>query len=787
MAAPITSEHTDTVISPREVRESLRRNIIAGSLGMIWMAAAYGMPLPMLMDSIGASGLMIGLLTTVRGLAMVAQVPGALLAQRCTSRRDFWRPLSLMHRSVWFLPAILPLLFPDRPAFLPVLMLGVVAVSDLLAHLGAPAWHSWMADLIPSKTCGRFWSTRHSYLTASNLLGMFAMGWALDAFPGANGNGASNFGFFVVFAAATLFGLADILLHARVREPEHIRSNGFSWDLLFAPFQKPGFRQLTTAMGAWSFVVGMVGAFSMVYLKREWNVSYMDLAVVSIAAALGAVISGFALGHLIDRLGARPLLVFFMVAATLAGVAWFFVGPGTIHVAVLDRDVSLVVVVIGVASFFAGAFHSGVLLCQLRMTAALSVSEGRTLAMGMHWSVVGLLGAAGPALGGFLMDILPGRLPNWVMPMGGDFSWFQVLMAVQILLSFVVVVPLALRIQSQAGDAALGTVARILVLNPLQAVRNIYNMNMIAAPGSIQSRTEVVKSLGKSKSLLAVQDLVEQLEDPSHEVREEAIRALGYIGGPDAEEALLARLHDPMQDLRPLMARALGEMRDPRAFEIMRHELRSKDADMVVESARALGRLGNIEAASALLDLMFSSVDSRIIGAAAAALGELKHFPAAGPIFEQITVAENPVLKRKLCIAAGELFGEPEGFYRIVLGEARQPGSEMDRLLAQIRRTVRRLLGGKSGENEVVDMLERISETYEAGDPQKASKAVERFFSALWEAMESRNLGTGKMHLAGRFIRALANRESRLPQDSHEVLLGVYLLLQTIPVHPLLK
>jgi len=59
----------------------MRLGIFAGCLGMLWMSLSVGLPLTMFMEALGASGVLIGLIATVRLTSMAAQIPGAMLAE----------------------------------------------------------------------------------------------------------------------------------------------------------------------------------------------------------------------------------------------------------------------------------------------------------------------------------------------------------------------------------------------------------------------------------------------------------------------------------------------------------------------------------------------------------------------------------------------------------------------------------------------------------------------------------------------------------------------------------
>ena len=92
-------------ISQRDLFVAMGVNTLAASFGMVWLAMTYTMPLVMFMQAIGASGLMIGLVTTVRSIAISAQIPAALASENLHARKPFWGRFALIHRLLWFVIA----------------------------------------------------------------------------------------------------------------------------------------------------------------------------------------------------------------------------------------------------------------------------------------------------------------------------------------------------------------------------------------------------------------------------------------------------------------------------------------------------------------------------------------------------------------------------------------------------------------------------------------------------------------------------------------------------------
>jgi MFS family permease len=700
-------------LSEREVRSSLRTNIVAGSLGMWWAAATFGMPLPMLMESLGATGVLIGLVTTVRQITMLAQIPGAVYCERLAERKRFWAITAILHRAVWFLPALLPWMFPAMDPRLPVLIVFTVALSDLLANAGTASWFSWMAELVPERTAGKFWGTRQSVLTASGLVAAAAMGWVLDAFPAPSEPGGGFVGFSIVFAIAASLGIADIVLHLRVSEPRPTpapRHRPLA-ERLIAPLRDADFRRLTFAMGAWNFSVGLAGSFGAIYLKRDFGVSYSQLSWLFIAASLGAVVSGFVIGYLVDRLGARAMATILMAVAPLCGLSWFLVGSGDVEIRMPGLQVLQIPQPIFVQLFahlIAGALYSGVVLCQVRLATGLAPAQGRTLSMAVHWSLVGLTAALGPVCAGAVMDAVDRSPLPWRLPTGVGWSFFHVLVLLHLASAWALALPLMARLRTRKGDIPVGTaLARIMVGNPLQSVRNLYTIYAASAPAS---KARAARHLGHARTALAGSDLAAQLDDPSHEVREEAVAALGSIGTAEAVETLARKLHDPGTDLDPQILRALRKTPGA-ALPAAMARLDSTDRETVTEAVRLLGHARHLEAVPALVRLLDHSPDTKITEAAAEALGRIGATEAIPPLLRRLAVEREERRRSSYALALAMLAGEAETFYLLLTGEMRERGSTLGSVRDAIRRTAR---GLRKKQPDAAEHLEDAFALFEA-------------------------------------------------------------------------
>ena len=437
------------VLSERELVRSMRFNILAGSFGMFWLAAAYGFPLPLFMQALRATGFQLGVMGAIRQFAMFAQLPSAYLVEGLSRRKYFWATVAIIHRSLWFLPALLPLLWPQGTASWPLLVILAVGLSDLLGQASTAPWMSWMADLLPPERAGRFWGLRQRVLAIFLLFATFLYGRLLDreklpAHP--------LLGFSFVFALAGLLGVTDIIVHFAVLEPKPlpVKRGQSLWRRLAAPLRRREFRRLTLAMGAWNaamaltgYTNGTPGFFNVIYLQEGFGASYSQSSWLILASAAGAMLWTPRIGRAIDHFGARLIGAWLMALGPCFTLAWFFVSPSRLRLPFVGWTPQPVVLMSGM-SLVIGGFYAGVFLCQLRLIQAQTSRAGRTLAIAVHWAAVGGIGAFGALLGGWIKDHFPHAWTSLLLPAGGRLSYFQLLVLLQALIAWTAALPLQL-------------------------------------------------------------------------------------------------------------------------------------------------------------------------------------------------------------------------------------------------------------------------------------------------------------------------------------------------------
>ena len=200
--------------------------------------------------------------------------------------------------------------------------------------------------------------------------------------------------------------------------------------------------------------------------------------------------------------------------------------------------------------------------------------------------------------------------------------------------------------------------------------------------------TRALRTMERADDDLPAADIIDRLDDADHEVREEAARALGRIRSPEAVEPLIRHLQDPGSTIRPQAARALGQIGDRRAIEALTECLASGSVELQEACAEALGDVGGRMPIRRLIRLLGEQRHERVIVSGAEAVSEHGIVEAAWEILPRMHSTKNPVLRRQLAIAIGNLLGRPGEFYPYLTGERAQEGRRLGTLVRCARRAM---------------------------------------------------------------------------------------------------
>ena len=342
----------------------MRIAVVSWMYGSAWTVLVSGIQLKTFARLLGFSDFDFGLLAAVPPVATMFMLLAAVLIERTGLRKYQFLEFGTVHRLLWLLIAAIPLAFmvPSRQAVW--MMLLVYSVSWVMHSFAAPAWTTWMGDIVPKRIRGRFFATRFGFGRLIQIVLVVGIGILLDeiTLPMEAGQVESveNQPYLLwatmgIFAVAALLGATEILMYRKVRDimprptedqerphqvyiPRPKRWTPFSAigfgglyvhrflaEVLVEPMKDPVFRNYVKYGFTVAFATSVPGFFFWVYTTESLGFSKLaaNVLYMVISPILGMI--GLQVwGRLLDRWGRRPVLMVSTGMTVFSVTPYFF-------------------------------------------------------------------------------------------------------------------------------------------------------------------------------------------------------------------------------------------------------------------------------------------------------------------------------------------------------------------------------------------------------------------------------------------------------------------------------
>jgi len=321
------------------LRTSLGLVTLAWVFGCVWYSTSTGEPLTLFAQKLGASNFQFGLLTALPFIASLLSLPGSMLVEStgCRKRTFLWS--FYLQRAMWFVIPLLPLWVISRWGFGSAgtalsVFLWLVFIMYAAGAAGGPAWLCWMADLVPPRVNGKYFSRRRQWGIAAAVPVAVFVGYLLDRCALAD-NRAVLHCCAMLFMCCAVCGLADIHLFQYVPEAARPPQRGARlFESLREPLRHRQFLRCSCFVGALTFAVNFLGQFATLYLLEEVGVTNLAAQMILVVAPmLGQLLLLGAWGQAADRMGKRPLLALASAGLVPVGIGWCFVTPHRVWLA----------------------------------------------------------------------------------------------------------------------------------------------------------------------------------------------------------------------------------------------------------------------------------------------------------------------------------------------------------------------------------------------------------------------------------------------------------------------
>ena len=282
---------------------------------------------------------------------------------------------------------------------------SAVLVTSVCAYwtfqlVAAPAWSSWLGDLVPSAHRGAYFGRRSRVMQLATFGSMLLAGLALTEF---RDHRAAWWGFAAIFGLSLLARLVSFaLLWMQHESTAATAPDQSAWLSLRRTFENPPRRRLVLYLSSMSFAVYVAAPYFAPFMLRTrgggglaW--SYATFTLVTGIAVLSKFVFLPLWGRAADRFGARRCLVLSGWLIVALPLPWLV--PATWPKAQL--------VVLLLAQVWSGLAWAGHELCSFTFLLESAPAAERTRLAAAMSMANGIMLFAGASLGALLVKLAP--------------------------------------------------------------------------------------------------------------------------------------------------------------------------------------------------------------------------------------------------------------------------------------------------------------------------------------------------------------------------------------------
>jgi MFS family permease len=414
-------------LTGRPLRRAMALVTLSWVFGSVWATSIGGAPFSLFAKDLHASEMQIGILAALPFLASLVSMPASLLTERTGQRKRIFLLGLYAQRLLWFPIALVPLWLVSRggagaaPGAVLVFM-ALIFVMHAAGAMGGPAWMSWMADIVPDRCRGKYFSRRRQWGILSAIPTALAVGWILDHWvvPG-DGLGTLRL-CAIIFMCAAVFGVIDIHMFQHVPDvPMAPRRSTPMLKLLGGPLKDGQFLHFAGFVGTLTFAVSFMGQFVTFYLIDKIGVTGTGIQLMLLVAPMLAQLLVLPVwGHAADRMGKKPVLAIASLGLVPVGLGWCFMGPNSYWLGY-------------VLSVLGAALWTGVEVANLNFVLEFSGSEAGKQGGSAYVAVNSVIINIAGCTGGLCAGVIAKLLKDWHFNVGmfglGTVGFYEVLFA----------------------------------------------------------------------------------------------------------------------------------------------------------------------------------------------------------------------------------------------------------------------------------------------------------------------------------------------------------------------
>ena len=308
-------------LSNPQIQKSLHYSIIDGVFFTIMLGSGERFFVPFAL-MLGANYFQVGLLVSLPLLfGSLSQLFSTHLIEKVHSRKKVV-VVGVFFQALMFAPMILLYFAPIHPVFL--FLLFTIGYW-ICGHIVAPAWNSWMGDLVDMQSRGSYFGKRSKIMEFSTLITFMIAGYAMHLMKGHN---LEYVGFLTLFAVALIARLISFHFLNKKYEPYFEINSESKFTLLqfIKKLKSTNFGHFVLFAALMNFSFYVSAPYFTPYMLKELHFSYFQYMVIVAASMTSRLIFMPIWGHHIDKHGTKKILTLSASLLPSTVLMWMFSG-----------------------------------------------------------------------------------------------------------------------------------------------------------------------------------------------------------------------------------------------------------------------------------------------------------------------------------------------------------------------------------------------------------------------------------------------------------------------------
>lgn len=427
--APLTLEFNQiasppTAISriPKDtIRTSLKASTADSVLASVYSLGTGGILLSNLLVDLGASPVVFGMLSSIPMLVNLIQPLGAYLSERSTSRFQYSLRTHGIGRLLW-LVLVIGIVSASLGVIdahqLVILTLLIVLFSNLLGGLGTASWLSWVAMIVPRRLRGRYFGTRNSAASLTNLVCVPVAGLVVSHWYG-----GTLQGYGIVLLISIVFGIVGLgcqsfqvdmnpqsqnTYYGKLPQTSEIQSevtNDESSELLQSIhppqdqlansiWKNSNFLVFLLYFSFWTLAVNLSSPFFNLYMLDTLDLDVSYVTIYNSFQAAATLLMLILWGKLADKIGNRPILICIGILVGVTPLLWLGIGVNRLDIWLWLPLLHILI----------GGTWAAIDLCNNNIQLAIAPTKNQSIYFAIAAAVAGASGALGTTIGSFLVQ-----------------------------------------------------------------------------------------------------------------------------------------------------------------------------------------------------------------------------------------------------------------------------------------------------------------------------------------------------------------------------------------------